>query len=81
MECDLRANTNDARREGGQQFKEKRRNIMPDGRRVNDRLELGNTKERSFFTSSFFKGVLVGLAVTVAVVAVVATGGAALAVC
>lgn len=37
------------------------------------------TKERSFFTSSFFKGVLVGLAVTVAVVAIVATGGAALA--
>ncbi|MDR3736355.1 MAG: SpvB/TcaC N-terminal domain-containing protein, partial [Acidobacteriaceae bacterium] len=34
----------------------------------------------SFFTSSFFKGLAVGLVVTVAVVAVVATGGAALAV-
>jgi len=40
----------------------------------------GEGSERSFFTSSFFKGLVVGLAVTVAVVAVVATGGAALAV-
>ncbi len=39
----------------------------------------GEGSERSFFTSSFFKGLAVGLAVTVAVVAVVATGGAALA--
>jgi RHS repeat-associated protein len=37
------------------------------------------SKERSFFTSSFFKGLVIGLAVTVAVIAVVATGGAALA--
>jgi len=40
----------------------------------------GGSGERSFFTSSFFRGLAVGLAVTVAVVAVVATGGAALAV-
>jgi hypothetical protein len=40
----------------------------------------GGSGERSFFTSSFFRGLVVGLAVTVAVVAVVATGGAALAV-
>ena len=38
------------------------------------------SSSRSFFTSSFFKGLVVGLAVTVAVVAIVATGGAALAV-
>jgi len=36
--------------------------------------------ERHFFTSSFFKGLVIGLAVTLAVVAIVATGGAALAV-
>lgn len=40
----------------------------------------GGGGERSFFTSSFFRGLVVGLAITVAVVAVVATGGAALAV-
>lgn len=42
--------------------------------------EEGGGGGRSFFTSSFFKGLVVGLAVTVAVVAIVATGGAALAV-
>jgi RHS repeat-associated protein len=40
----------------------------------------GTSDDDSFFTSSFFKGLVVGLVVTVAVVAVVATGGAALAV-
>ena len=39
----------------------------------------GSDGERSFFTSSFFRGLLIGAAVTVAVVAVVATGGATLA--
>ena len=40
----------------------------------------GGGGERSWFTSSFFRGLVVGLVVTVAVVAIVATGGAALAV-
>jgi RHS repeat-associated protein len=40
----------------------------------------GEKKERNFFTSSFFKGLVVGVGITLAVVAVVATGGAALAV-
>ena len=40
----------------------------------------GEGEGRRFFTSGFFKGLVVGLAITLAVVAVVATGGAALAV-
>ncbi|MCQ6557498.1 SpvB/TcaC N-terminal domain-containing protein [Paenibacillus mendelii] len=40
----------------------------------------GDSGERRFFTSSFFKGLVIGIAVTAAVIAVVATGGAALAV-
>ncbi len=40
----------------------------------------GGEDDDSWFTSSFFRGLIVGIAITVAVIAVVATAGAALAV-